>query len=128
MKSLLKYILPVLFFAVISHSNEGSLSDVSLQDFKTVEESIIAQRITITDSDYGEEFCLPRQFSAANTFRVHGSVKRTTGSHRINSEYIVSGKVINAGLRFFIQKRSIITHSFLANPSCRLLTLGKLII
>ena len=128
MKKLLKYLLPIIFFAVISHSMEGSVTDISLEDFKTVEESLTAQQCTITDADNGSEFCLPRQISTANTLRAHNSLKRTSGAHRIHTEFIASGKVINAGLRLFIQKKSIITRSSLADPSCRLLALGKLII
>ena len=128
MRKLLKYLLPIFVFAVVSHSKESSLTDVSLEDFKTVEESVIAQQTTLTDADNGEEFCLPRQISTANTLRAHNSVKRTPGAYRINTEFIAAGKLINAGLRFYIQIKSIITHSALADPACRLHTLGKLII
>ena len=128
MRKLLKYLLPIFVFAVVSHSKESALTDVSFEDFKTVEESVIAQQTTLTDADNGEEFCLPRQISTANTLRAHNSVKRTPGAYRINTEFIASGKLINAGLRFYIQIKSIITHSALADPACRLHTLGKLII
>ena len=97
-------------------------------DFKTVEESVIAQQTTLTDADNGEEFCLPRQSSSANTFRAHNSSKRTPSAHRTNTVFIASGKVINSALRFFIQNISIITRSSLTDPSCKLIRMGKLII
>lgn len=128
MRKLLKYLLPIFVFAVVSHSKESSLTDVSLEDFKTVEESVIAQQTTLTDADNGEEFCLPRQSSSANTFRAHNSSKRTPSAHRTNTVFIASGKVINSALRFFIQQKSIIAQSSLADPAFRLLKLGKLII
>ena len=128
MRKLLKYLLPIFVFAVVSHSKESSLTDVSLEDFKTVEESVIAQQTTLTDADNGEEFCLPRQISTANTLRAHSSVKRTSGAYRINTEFIASGKVINASQRFYVQIKSIITQSSLADPAYWLLKLGKLII
>ena len=128
MRKLLKYLLPIFVFAVVSHSKETSLTDVSLEDFKTVEESVIAQQTTLTDADNGEEFCLPRQSSSANTFRAHNSSKRTPSAHRTNTVFIASGKVINSALRFFIQNISIITRSSLTDPSCKLIRMGKLII
>ena len=128
MRKLLKYLLPIFVFAVVSHSKESSLTDVSLEDFKTVEESVIAQQTTLTDADNGEEFCLPLQSSSANTFRAHNSSKRTPSAHRTNTVFIASGKVINSALRFFIQQKSIIAQSSLADPAFRLLKLGKLII
>ena len=128
MKKLLKYLLPIFLFAVFSHGTEEVVSEVSLEDFRAVEESIFAHQFTISDSAADSEFCLPRQISTANTLRAHNSVKRTPGAYRINTEFIASGKLINAGLRFYIQIKSIITHSALADPACRLHTLGKLII
>ena len=128
MKKLLTYILPVFLFAVISYGAEGTVSDVSLEDFRMIEESIMAQQFTVSDSTADSEFCLPRQISTANTLRAHNSVKRTSGAYRINTEFIASGKIINAGLRFCIQIKSIITRSSLADPAYRLLKLGKLII
>ena len=128
MKKLLTYILPVFFFAVISYGAEGTVSDVSLEDFRMIEESVMAQQFTVSDSTADSEFCLPRQIPTANTLRAHNSVRRTSGAYRINTEFIASGKIINAGLRFCIQIKSIITRSSLADPAYRLLKLGKLII
>jgi hypothetical protein len=39
-----------------------------------------------------------------------------------------SGRIENAGIRFFVQRKSITRHSSLIEPSHRLLSLGKLII
>jgi hypothetical protein len=128
MKKLLTYILPIFFFAVVSHSTEGSVSEVSLEDFRLIEESVLAQQFTLSDSTADSEFCLPRQVSTANSLRASGSVRRTSGVHRINAEFITSGKVINASLRFFIQQNSVIARSSLADPAYRLHKLGKLII
>ena len=128
MKKLLKYLLPIFLFAVFSHGTEEAVSEVSLEDFRAVEESIFAHQCTISDPGADSEFCLPRQISTANTLRAHNSVKRTSGAYRINTEFIASGKIINAGLRFCIQIKSIITRSSLADPAYRLLKLGKLII
>ena len=128
MKKLLTYILPIFLFAVFSHGTERAMSEVSLEDFRAVEESIFAHQCTISDPGADSEFCLPRQISTANTLRAHSSVKRNPGLNRVNTEFIASGKLINAELRFYIQQKSIIAQSSLADPAYRLLKLGKLII
>ena len=128
MKKLLKYLLPIFLFAIFSHGTEEVVSEVSLEDFRAVEESIFAHQCTISDSGADSELCLPRQISTANTLRAHSSVKRNPGVNRVNTEFIASGKLINAELRFFILQKSIITQSSLADPAFMLLKLGKLII
>ena len=127
MKKLLKYLLPLIIAAAF-----WNWSDTK-HESSVPEEAIACMHIdqTSRQSDISEtqhEFCLPRQISTANTLRAHSSVKRTPGAYRINTEFIASGKIINAGLRFCIQIKSIITRSSLADPAYRLLKLGKLII
>lgn len=74
------------------------------------------------------ELCLPRQISYASSSRVQTSVRRTTGYNRINIEFAKSGKIINSELKYFIQRKSLLTHSPLIEPAHKLLYLGKLII
>jgi hypothetical protein len=44
------------------------------------------------------------------------------------AEFAKSGKVVNAGLRYVTQTKSIILHSSLIEPAHKLIYLGKLII
>ena len=80
----------------------------------------------ISASEY--DFLIPRPTSFASAQRVQGSARRTGSFQRNNLEFAKSGKVINAGLRYFIQRKSLIVHSSLIEPAHRLLYLGKLII
>ena len=127
MKKLLKYLLPLIVAAAFWNlADTGHESSVS-------EEAVACMHIdqTSRQSDISEtqhEFCLPRHVSFGNTQRVQNAPRRTAGFNRNNLEFAKSGKVINAGLRFFTQQKSIIIHSSLIEPAFRLLYLGKLII
>lgn len=126
MRRLLKYLLPVIVTAVfwgcadhsVPHVSEIAVADICFDGS--------ACHTDISASESG--FCLPRQVSFGNTNRVQSTVRRTAGAQRMNLEFAKSGKVVNAGLRYVIQLQSVIAHSSLAEPSRKLLCLGKLII
>lgn len=127
MKKLLKYLIPLILATAFWNCADAK------NELPVSEEAAACMRIdeTSRQSDISEtqhEFCLPRQVSFGNTQRVQNAPRRTTGLNRNNLEFAKSGKVINAGLRFFIQQKSIIVHSSLIEPSYRLLCLGRLII
>ena len=127
MKKLLKYLLPMIIAAAFWNSadakNESPVSEEAAAGMFIGE---ITDNSGISETQH--EFCLPRQVSFGNTQRVQNAPRRTTGLNRNNLEFAKSGKVINAGLRFFEQQKSIIFHSSLIEPSFRLLCLGRLII
>lgn len=127
MKKLLKYLIPLIIAAAFWNCADAK------NELPVSEEAAACMHIgeTSRQSDISEaqhEFCLPRQVSFGNTQRVQNAPRRTAGTHRNNLEFAKSGKVVNAGLRFFIQQKSIIVHSSLIEPAFRLLYLGKLII
>ena len=126
MKRLLKYLFPIIFAAAFwsgADMTAHSVSDEILQE-SVLKETACTTSLSSTET----EFCVPRQVSFANTQQVQCSARRTTSIHRNNLEFAKSGKVINVGVAFLIQKISIITHSSLIQPAHRLLSLGKLII
>lgn len=124
MKKLLKYLL--VFFAVLAWDSEGSAAFAYAQEAEEESFFLIDSATSISSTE--SEFCLPRQVSFANTQRVQSNARRTTSISRNNLEFARAGKVINAGLRFFIQNRYIIIRSSLSEPARILLFLGKLII
>ena len=126
MRRWLKYMRPLVVAGAFWNGKDNLLS--------TVPEEIIATQ-TICDavcdnviSTSESELCLPRQASYASQTRVQTTARRTAGCCRVNVEFAKSGKVINAGLRYFIQTKSILIHSSLVEPVHKLLYLGKLII
>lgn len=124
MKKLLKYLL--VFFAVLAWDSEGSATFAYAQEAEEESFFLIDSATSISSTE--SEFCLPRQVSFANTQRVQSNARRTTSISRNNLEFARAGKVINAGLRYFIQNRYIIIRSSLSEPARILLFLGKLII
>lgn len=126
MKNLLKYLLPFIVAAAFAGGSAGSSS--ACDEEKVSGFSIDAATYTVSLSSAESDFCLPRQVSNVNTIRIQGSSRRTENVQRQGFEFIKSGKVINAGIRYFIQKNSIVTHSSHFVPAYRVISLGKLII
>ena len=127
MKKLLKYLLFILAAAVLwATAADREMSSVMPED---VADMVMEKAISGTDiSQSDHEFSLPRQTSFANSQRAQSSVRRTNSVHRNNTEFAKSGKVVNAGLRYVTQTKSIILHSSLIEPAHKLIYLGKLII
>lgn len=126
MKKLLKYLLFFLAAAVLWGEADKEMSSVTAED---VADIVMEKAISGTDiSQSDHEFSLPRQTSFANSQRAQSSVRRTNSVHRNNTEFAKSGKVVNAGLRYVTQTKSIIIHSSLIEPAHKLIYLGKLII
>ena len=126
MKRWLKYLLPLMVAVAFWNCKDNVLSTVPEETFATqaICESVCDNIISSSES----ELCLPRQASYASQTRVQTTARRTAGCCRVNVEFAKSGKVINAGLRYFIQTKSILIHSSLIEPAHKLLYLGKLII
>ena len=126
MKKLLKYLLFFLAAAVLWGEADKEMSSVTAED---VADMVLEKAISNTDlSQSDHQFSLPRQTSFANSQRAQSSVRRTNSVHRNNTEFAKSGKVVNAGLRYVTQTKSIILHSSLIEPAHKLIYLGKLII
>lgn len=126
MKKLLKYLLFFLAAAVLWGAADKEMSSVTAED---VADMVLEKAISSMDlSQSDHEFSLPRQTSFANSQRAQSSVRRTNSVHRNNTEFAKSGKVVNAGLRYVTQTKSIILHSSLIEPAHKLIYLGKLII
>ena len=126
MKKQLKYLLFFLAAAVLWGAADKEMSSVTAED---VADMVLEKAISSTDlSQSDHQFSLPRQTSFANSQRAQSSVRRTNSVHRNNTEFAKSGKVVNAGLRYVTQTKSIIIHSSLIEPAHKLIYLGKLII
>ncbi|MBR2162241.1 MAG: hypothetical protein IJ954_00005 [Bacteroidales bacterium] len=126
MRNLLKYVLVFIVTAVFWGRAEGHGSAISANAETGFFSHLILSQQSISSPD--TECCVPRQVSSASTTNIQSSARRTSYPNRSNIEFAKSGKIINADIRFFIQRKSIITHSTLIEPAHRLLYLGKLII
>lgn len=126
MKQFLKYLLLLVVAAVLWGSADDAVSAPSVQD---MEEIVFNGSITPTSVSAQEHQCnLPRQTSIVNAPSVQNAARRTSTFQRNNLEFAKCGKVINSGLRYFIQLQSVTLHSSLAEPANMLLCLRRLII
>ena len=125
MRNLLKYMLLIMVAAVFGHAD---LSACSEPETTAAEMAVYAVTSDANISAADSELCLPRQVSFSSGIRVQSTARRTNCAQRNNLEFAKSGKIINAGQQYFIQRKSIIVHSSLIEPAHKLLYLGKLII
>ena len=127
MKRLLTYLFPMIVAAAFAGATDVAV--YPSQDEESSVADIVCETVCPAEFSAAEsELCLPRQVSYANTHQVQSSARRTNGAQKNNVEFIRSGKVINAGIRYFIQNKSVIVHSRLTEPAALLLSLGRLII
>lgn len=126
MGKFLKYLLSAIVVLAFWNCTDKSAPTVAEGSAVTMSIEETAYQTNISESE--SELCLPRQVSFANSNRVQSTARRSTGTNRNNIEFTKSGRVLNSGIRYFVQRNSIISHSTLVEPAHRLLYLGKLII
>lgn len=126
MKRFLKYLLSAIVAFVFWNCTDIPVSAVSEDSSATM--SLVETESQTTISESESVLCLPRQDSFANSYRSQTTARRTVSEGRSNIEFAKSGKVINAEIRYSVQRNSILIHSTLIEPNHRLLSLGKLII
>ena len=126
MKRLLEYLLLFIVTAVLWGSADNAVYAPVVED---LEDIAYTGSITQTSVSAPEHQCnLPRQTSIVSAPSVQNAARRTSSFQRNNLEFAKCGKVVNSGLRYFIQLQSVIVHSSLAEPGNMLLCLRRLII
>ena len=126
MKKLLKYLLLVIVAAAFFSGTEGSVSVDTTEQCPDI--FLYDEAFELSLSAPESELAVPRQVFFAHTHQVQSSARRTVNSHRNNLEFTKAGKLINAGIQYFVQNLTIVKGSSLSDPAQRLLCLGKLII
>lgn len=126
MRNILKYLLLFIVTAVFWDRADAVTSSADKDTYIVfpAEESVFHTKISASDS----ELSPPHHVSITNSVQVQSTARRTNGIQRNKAEFTKCGKVINSSQRYFIQKKTIITHSSLIEPAQKLLYLGKLII
>ena len=125
MKKLLKYIL-LCVVALVFYN--GARADSYSEDISLAD---IQNEITAIDcfiSSPQTDICVLRQVSTFTSVRLQSSSRRPNNFHHQNFECVKSGKIINAGIRYFVQRNTILTHSSLVEPSHTLIRLCRFII
>lgn len=127
MRKWLKYMLALMVAAIFWNCKED-LASTSVPDnsplSRTRYEALCEKNISPAES----ELCLPHQISYTSPSQVQTTARRVSNYNRTNIEYAKSGRIINTGLIYFIQRKSIIIHASFIEPAHKLLYLGRLII
>ena len=126
MKTILKYLFLTIVAVMFWNCAGKSVPSVSEDDHMSMSINAASCQANVSTPD--SHLCLPRQVSYSNVQRVQSSTRRSNSVHRSSFEFIKSGKEIHAGLRYLIQKKSLLVHSSLIEPANRLLYLSRLII
>ena len=125
MKNLYRYIILSLLFAVAFICNVSTPAS-DMGGVIDVECSVVTCYVDSSESD--SNLFIPRQSSSANVLRLQSTLKRTNNACKNNIEFVKVGKLINADVKNFIQRESLLTCSMLVRPFLRLISMGKLII
>ena len=125
MKNLYRYIILFFLFAVAFICNVNTPAS-DMGGVNDVESSVVTCYVDSSESD--SNLFIPRQSSSANVLRLQSTVKRTNSGCKNNVEFVKVGKLINADIKNFIQRESLLTCSMLVKPFLRLISMGKLII
>lgn len=125
MGKMLKYLFPLIAALALWNCADEPASSVNEEAAAvSFSEPVCHANISASES----QLCLPRQVSFASPQTLQGTARRTNSVHRNNLEFAKSGRILNAGLICFVQRKSLIIHSSLLEPSNKLLCLGQLII
>lgn len=126
MLKILKY-LSVIIVAAAAWSGADSVAEDIPQELLN-ELSLEYVDCQAVVSEQGSEPCLPRQITTTSVHHVQAGLRKSNNVQKNKFEFVKSGKVMNAGIRFIIQNRSIILNSSRCEPGHILLSQGRFII
>jgi hypothetical protein len=126
MKSLLKYIIPILGLVLcIDYGMEQPVADVVCTETQATAEAVVATNdINMPNA----QLCYLRTFHLDILQRVPSNTRRADTESRYNLTYIKAGKVINTGRYYNTYNLYKLRNSTLSEPSYLLIRLGRLII
>lgn len=127
MRSLLKYIIPILFVVALSNvASEGdsSFSSAELRSLPT-DEAIYLD--SFTSSSDNCTFAEPQILSSVST-RSQVNDERPDNAHRHTSKFVKSGKACNISVIHRIQKSVVLVSTAIPEHAHKLVFLGRLII
>lgn len=127
MRSLLKYIIPILFVVALSNvASEGdsSFSSANLRSLPAYEAIYLD---SFTSSSDNCTFAEPQILSSVST-RSQVNDERPDNAHRHTSKFVKSGKACNISIIHLIQKSVVLVSTAIPEHAHKLVFLGRLII
>ena len=130
MKNGLRYLLPLLFVAMVLFCSVGEC----VRLLQTTETVVVDSEDDVQSLESLESFAsesdlqLPRRISGVGAPHFQSTVKRTGNTYKNNLEFLKAGKVVYAGFESHVHKESLNIGYLFVEPCHRLIRLGKLVI
>ena len=130
MKNGLRYLLPLLFVAMVLFCGVGEC----VRLLQTTETVVVDSKDNVQSLESLESFAsesdlqLPRRISGVGAPHFQSAVKRTGNTYKNNLEFLKAGKVVYAGFESHVHKESLNIGYLFVEPCHRLIRLGKLVI
>ena len=130
MKNGLRYLLPLLFVAMVLFCGVGEC----VRLLQTIETVVVDSEDDVQSLESLESFAsesdlqLPRRISGVGAPHFQSAVKRTGNTYKNNLEFLKAGKVVYAGFESHVHKESLNIGYLFVEPCHRLIRLGKLVI
>ena len=126
MLKILKYLFVIIVAAAVWSGADSAVEDILQERLDELSLEYVDCRTVV--SEQGSEPCLPRQVTTTSVHHAQAGLRKSNNVQKNKFEFIKSGKVMNAGVRFIIQNRSIILNSSRCEPGHILLSQGRFII
>jgi hypothetical protein len=125
-KRFLKYFIPsiIVLVAVVSIRETEQL----VYTIPQVTENAVVTQFNLDAPTSDSDRIIPRQRYGTNVLRLQNTTKKTHQTNKNHFEFIRPSKTVRTGIKNFIQKEALITHSSFIKPGYKLLWLSKLII
>ncbi len=126
MKNFIKYLIPIIIaFAFIDGmgKSDSAIAENSIEDLTT--------EFVTTDTDFSifdSALHNSRQISSVGAPNIKSTSQRTNNAHKNNFTFVKAGKILNTGIINSLYNNSSTLYSFLAKPTRRLISFGRLII
>ena len=126
MKNLLKYLIPLLM--IVAFHNAAGRFDVPSKSSAESNLPIENTALSVSFLSGSSSLNLPSQITYSSPVRVEETARRTDSHSRQNFVFVKAGKLINTGIKYFVQKTTCVVKTSLTQHSGKLIFLGKLII
>ena len=126
MLRIFRYILVIIIAAAVWSGADEAVADLSPE--MLAEMAIDDLHPQTSYSDYESDPLLPRQITSTTSHHAPVVLRKIGGLQKTNLEFTKSGKLINAGVQYFLQNNHIVLRSSKADPGHMLHSLGRLII
>lgn len=128
MRNPLRYLIPfILILTAFASTGSADVADHIAQECNTADTQTEIENCSLESPSSSSAIYFAQQTPGTNAYRLHNPTKRTNHTHRNNVGFSQVCNTTSAGTGIFIKKESLSIRYFV-EPTCMLISLGKLII